>query len=214
MKKLTLSFDNGPTPGVTEFVLDMLDLYGIKTTFFVIGRKAACAEGQEILREIAGRGHWVANHSYSHSVALGECPDPDYAAREIERTQRLIEHVAHPAKYFRPYGNAGILGPHLLSASALSLLTEGRYTCVLWNSIPGDWKDPAGWVDRGLAQARDQDWAVPVIHDIDNGALPRLDAYLDGILALGIDIVQHFPDAAILIERGVPRQPLDDYLTR
>jgi peptidoglycan-N-acetylglucosamine deacetylase len=45
MKKLTLTFDNGPTPGVTESILDILAERGIKSTFFVLGNRICNAEG-------------------------------------------------------------------------------------------------------------------------------------------------------------------------
>ncbi len=56
---------------------------------------------------------------------------------------------------FRPFGGGGNLDSRLLSPSALEYLKRGRYTCVLWNSIPGDWKIPkAGSIVRWRIAAR------------------------------------------------------------
>ncbi len=60
----------------------------------------------------------------------------------------------------------GLLGPHLLSQAAAEHLLQAHYTTIIWNSVPGDWKDQDGWVDRCLDQIRAQDWSMTVLHDI------------------------------------------------
>lgn len=63
-KAIYLSFDDGPTPGVTEKVLDILDFYNAKATFFVLGRNVE--RHPELIKLILERGHAVGNHTYSH----------------------------------------------------------------------------------------------------------------------------------------------------
>src|ERR1700679_2599515 len=109
MKRVTLSFDNGPTPGVTERLLDILDRAGIRTTFFVIGRKLEDPLALALMRQAHAAGHWIGNHTLTHSIALGERPDAAYAATEIGGTQARIGALAHPAKLFRPYGKSGVI---------------------------------------------------------------------------------------------------------
>ena len=58
-----LTFDDGPSPN-TDRVLDILDRYGIKATFFVVGRTGAA--DQERMRRIVASGHTIAMHSWSH----------------------------------------------------------------------------------------------------------------------------------------------------
>ena len=53
----------------------------------------------------------------------------------------------------------------------------GRFTCVLWNAVPGDWTDP-GWVETALAQIAAQDWTLLVLHDVDGACADRLDEFL------------------------------------
>lgn len=113
--RLTLTFDNGPTPGVTQPVLETLGRYGIRTTFFIIGQKLLDKSSAVLLSEFKSAGHWIGNHTLSHSVAFGERPDENEARREIEEAQSLIGTWPDQKRLFRPYGKDGLLGPHLLS---------------------------------------------------------------------------------------------------
>ena len=63
-REVFLTFDDGPTPGVTSWVLDRLDEYGAKATFFCLGRNAEAH--RELYQETLRRGHSVGNHTYSH----------------------------------------------------------------------------------------------------------------------------------------------------
>lgn len=150
IRDITLTFDNGPTEAVTPHVLDVLERHGIKASFFVLGRNLQTPQTRALIERAARAGHWIGNHTFTHSVPLGLTQGPEIARREITDTQALIEHVASPRRLFRPFGGGGKLGSHLLSASALSLLQDGGYTCVLWNSIPHDWDDPQGRATQPL----------------------------------------------------------------
>jgi peptidoglycan-N-acetylglucosamine deacetylase len=202
MKRVTLTFDNGPTPGITEDVLTILSTRHIHATFFVVGEKLAAPGARDLAVRAHAEGHWIANHSWSHSVPLGEKTDAEYARREIEDTQSLIGELAHADKLFRPMGGGGAIGPHLLSRAAQQILLEEKYTCVLWSSVPGDWKDQDGWVDRCVSEVADRDWTVVVIHDVENAALPRLPEFLDRLDLLGAEFRQDFPEDVVMIRRG------------
>ncbi|CAH2601581.1 Chitooligosaccharide deacetylase [Rhodovastum atsumiense] len=204
MKRVTLTFDNGPTPGVTEAVLSILERNGLRGTFFMIGEKVSAPGGVALMHEVHRAGHWVANHTLTHSVALGDRPDAGYAVREIDEAQWRIAACATPAKLFRPYGNDGLLGPHLLSRAATAHLLRGRYTTILWNSVPGDWRDPDGWVERCVSQVRAQDWAVVVLHDIETGCLAGLPDLLRRLADEGVTFTQDFPDSVVLTRDGHP----------
>lgn len=202
MHRVTLTFDNGPVPGITEQVLEILDRAGILATFFVVGRNLGEAPGQDLARRAHAAGHWIGNHTLTHAVPLGDRPDAAYAAREIGETQALIGALAHPDKLFRPYGGEGLVGPHLFSRAAVAYLVEHRYCCVLWNSVPGDWRDADGWVERCAAEVAAQEWSVVVLHDTPGACaarLPELIARLDG---MGVRWEQRFPDSVVLIRGG------------
>lgn len=212
MFDLTLSFDNGPEPGATPAVLEVLARRDVRATFFVIGRKLA-EPGRRVLSERAqAEGHWIGNHSYTHSLPLGLRDEADIAGREIGRTQELMGALAHPMRFFRPSGGGGNLDRRLLSRSVAEYLQRDRYTCVLWNSIPRDWDDPDGWVERALAQCRAQPWTLMVLHDLPTGAMRHLDRFLDAAGADGARMRQDFPPACVPIVEGVPVLPLDDYV--
>jgi peptidoglycan/xylan/chitin deacetylase (PgdA/CDA1 family) len=160
-------------------------------------------------------GHWIGNHTFTHSVPLGEQPDDDRTAEaEIGRTQELIGGLAHPDRLFRPFGGGGRLGPHLLGEATLAYLLRHRFTCVLWNAVPGDWRDPDGWVDRALARCRGPSPVALVLHDLPDGrhAPPRpLPRRARG---RGCRFRQDFPAACVPIRRGERLAPMDPYVAR
>ena len=103
---------------------------------------------------------------------------------------------------FRPYGGEGLIGPHLLSRAAVAYLLEHRYCCVLWTSVPGDWRDPEGWVDRCVADVAARDWSVVVLHDIPGACIARLPELIDRLSDMGVVWEQGFPDSVVLTRRG------------
>lgn len=63
-KRVFLTFDDGPIPEVTPWVLDTLDRFGVKATFFMVGQNVE--RYPELFREVVGRGHAVGNHTLHH----------------------------------------------------------------------------------------------------------------------------------------------------
>jgi peptidoglycan-N-acetylglucosamine deacetylase len=212
-RRVTLTFDNGPTAGITERVLEILERQGIRSTFFVIGRNLADRAAASLARQARAAGHWIGNHTFSHSVALGDHPSADFAAHEIADTQRAIGELSHTNKLFRPYGNSGLIGPHLLSRAAIAYLLANRFQTVLWNSVPGDWRDPAGWVEACVAQVLENEWSVVVLHDIEGGCLPRLSEFLQRLNDLGVVHEQDFPENVILTRAGSIVNLSPDYVS-
>jgi peptidoglycan-N-acetylglucosamine deacetylase len=201
-RRVTLSFDNGPTSGVTERVLDILGQARILATFFVIGRNLDDPAAASSMKQAHSAAHWIGNHTLSHTLALGDRPDLAYAVDEIEGAQQRIGRFSHPEKLFRPYGNSGLIGPHLLSQAALDYLLAQKFRTVIWNNVPRDWRDPNGWVDSCIATASAQDWSVVVLHDIEFGCLSRLPELLRRFDDLGVTYEQDFPEAVTLTRAG------------
>ena len=195
--KVTLTFDNGPWPGVTEKVLDTLADRGVHSTFFVVGEQLR--RGRSLAERAADEGHWIGNHTMTHSVPLGDGADP---VAEIDVTQELIGSLSHSARWFRPFGRGGVLDEHLFSPSSIEHLERGSYSCVLWNSVPRDWEDPDAWIDLALADVDANEWTVVVLHDLPTGAMDRLSRFLDALDARDAEIVQEFPDAVVPIRGG------------
>jgi peptidoglycan/xylan/chitin deacetylase (PgdA/CDA1 family) len=201
-KRLTLTFDNGPTPGITEHVLDILARHDLQATFFVIGKLLHDPAAAALLPRIARAGHRIGNHTLNHQIALGDRPDAAFAHAEIEEAQALIGAHASAGKLFRPYGKDGLLGPHLFSAAALTHLRHNGYTSVLWNLVPGDWLDPEGWDGDCASALASTDWPVIVLHDIDDGCLARLPSFLACVADLGYTIEPGFPDSVVVTRDG------------
>jgi peptidoglycan/xylan/chitin deacetylase (PgdA/CDA1 family) len=107
--EIALTLDDGPDPEVTPRVLDLLDDYGIKVTFFCIGRKAE--QYPDLCREIVARGHAVENHSRRHRhhfSLLG----PAGFEREIRTGQEVLQRITGTSpKFFR--APAGLRNPFL-----------------------------------------------------------------------------------------------------
>lgn len=213
MFDLTLSFDNGPEPTVTPRVLDVLAERGLKTTFFVIGEKLADPARRGLARRAHAEGHWIGNHTYTHSVPLGLQRAANSAEREIARTQSAMGDLAHPDRWFRPFGGGGNLDDRLLKPTVVDYLVRGRFSCVLWNAIPRDWDDPDGWVERALDQCRSQAWSLMVLHDLPTGAMAHLERFLDRATTAGARFRQDFPPACLPICRGEIRLPLAAYVS-
>ena len=100
-KVIALTFDDGPNEPYTSQVLDILDSYGIKATFFVVGKNVEYYP--DVARRIVMEGHTLGNHSYTHKV-LTEFEVPDYS--EVDRAQNAIYQITgvKPHLFRPPYG--------------------------------------------------------------------------------------------------------------
>jgi peptidoglycan/xylan/chitin deacetylase (PgdA/CDA1 family) len=121
-KTIYLSFDDGPIPDVTPWVLDTLDRYGIKATFFCVGENVA--RYPELFEQIKTRGHQTGNHSYNHLRAFRTNPD-DYLAN-VEKADKLIG-----SSLFRP--------PHGELTYAQFRALRKKYELVQWDVISRDY---------------------------------------------------------------------------
>jgi peptidoglycan-N-acetylglucosamine deacetylase len=207
-RQLSLTFDNGPTPGVTGGVLDVLAERAVAATFFVVGERLDSIEGRRLAERAAAEGHWLGNHGLTHTMPLGRLDD-GAGEREIDETQRRIGQLGHPDRLFRPFATGGAVDDRLLGPGAVRHLVAGGYTCVLWNSIPHDWDEPDWWVERALADVSDHDHTVVVVHDLDTGAMGHLGRFLDQLAVDGVEVVQPFPDDCVPIRRGVKTPAFD-----
>ena len=136
-RQLAITFDDGPNPSITPKLLDLLDRYNAKATFFLIGRFVR--ECPELARETIARGHTVGNHTETHPNLFWQTP-----------TQVRVElRLCHDAiagtsgalpKWFRP--PFGLRNPWVVPAAR-----ELGYVTVMWTLLPGDWYEkPAEWL--------------------------------------------------------------------
>lgn len=211
MAKVTLTFDNGPTPEVTPSVLECLARNSVRSTFFVIGRKADSVEGETLVRRARSEGHWIGNHTFTHTTPLGEL-DRDAALEEFERAEEVLAGLDQPRHLFRPYARAGRVGQHLLHPAVIERMRNGPYWCVLWNCVPGDWRDPEGWVERAVAGCHTRAWSLVVLHDLPTGAMAHLERFIRTLRDEGFEITQEYPPECVPIANGAIVLPLDQYV--
>jgi peptidoglycan/xylan/chitin deacetylase (PgdA/CDA1 family) len=212
--KVTLTFDNGPTVGVTDHVLRLLGEQGVSANFFLVGNRLRQTGPRELARRAFADGHRIGHHSATHTVLLGDAADPERAVQlEIDDVALLFEEFNGARKLYRPYAAGGIMDRRVFSRAALEYLQNHGYTCVLWNSLPRDWDDPFGWVSLALADVARQPWTVVVLHDTDTGAMTQLPRFLDELSAAGVEITVDLPDSCLPIRDGVLHQDLS-HLTR
>ena len=97
---VALTFDDGPDPHITPRVLDILDQYDVRATFFAIG--VCVTRAPRLAAEVIARGHTIANHSMSHRHD-GMLRGSAYWLREISEAERTIENATGVrTRWFRP----------------------------------------------------------------------------------------------------------------
>ena len=98
--EIAITFDDGVDPRITPKVLNMLDNYGAKATFFIIGEKAKTYP--ELVKDIARRGHSIGNHSYYHRVTFPLQSRDDITSEIARCNETLAEILGNKPILFRP----------------------------------------------------------------------------------------------------------------
>ena len=212
-KEICLSFDNGPEPEATPSVLDVLAHRRIPALFFVIGEKLRNPKARALAEQARDAGHRIGNHTLTHGAPLGRRSDAE-AVHEISETDALIGDLAAPERYFRPNGGGGALGAHLLNGAAARHLVAHQATMVLWNAVPGDFRDADGWPATAHAMLRAAEAPVMlVLHDLPNGAMRHLDRFLGEVLDQGWRFIADPPHGCVPLRRGMPGPDFARYIS-
>lgn len=144
-KAVALTFDDGPNPGATNKLLDVLKAKHVHATFFDVGRMAA-AYPDLVKREVK-EGHVVADHTWSHPMLAHRS---DGSARdELLRTRDLLHQLGANVTLFRPpYGS--------YTPSTVSIASSLGMHTVVWSADPADYRRPpvSTIVQRVLSQTR------------------------------------------------------------
>jgi peptidoglycan/xylan/chitin deacetylase (PgdA/CDA1 family) len=178
--EICLTFDDGPEPDVTPRVLELLDRFQAKASFFCIGEKADAHP--ELVREIAHRGHSVENHSYHH-LRVFAFFGISRLRREVESAQQTLTSIAgRPPAFFR--APAGFRSPFLdlvLSAAALRYVSWTRRG---FDTVSRDPQRILQRLTRGLAAGD-----VLLLHDSAPVVLAVLPVLLGELAARGLRAV-------------------------
>ena len=117
-----LTFDDGPTPGITEWILSTLKQYDAKATFFVLGKNAEMYP--DLHQRILDEGHKIGNHTYSHQKGWG-MPLEKY----IEDVD-FAEDILH-SELFRP--------PYAQITPSQCRAVAQRHKIIMWNILSRDY---------------------------------------------------------------------------
>lgn len=179
-RTVVLTIDDGPCQDTTAF-LDLLDRYGAKAVFFLIGRRAEA--GPEAVRAIASRGHAVENHTLTHPAGTFWAFGPGRQRREIQETSALLARLSgHAPRWFR--APAGFRNPF-----TGAILRESGLGCLGWMARGFDTREKNP--DNILARLRRgfQPGAVLLIHQGHPHSLAVLETLLAALTAEGFRCV-------------------------
>lgn len=148
-KTVYLTFDDGPIPEITPWVLDVLDRYGVKATFFCVGENVV--RHPNIYQMVLERGHRTGNHTYNHYRGLFR-HSKDYLAN-VEKAAAYID-----SNLFRP--------PHGdMKWSQLRALRK-HYLVVQWDVISRDYNaDLAPEFVLNIVKKYTRNGSIIVFHD-------------------------------------------------
>ncbi|HTF14826.1 MAG TPA: polysaccharide deacetylase family protein [Burkholderiales bacterium] len=179
-REISLTFDDGPDPEVTPRVLELLDRYQAKASFFCIGEKAAARP--ELVKEIARRGHSVENHSYHHHRAFAFF-GISRLKREVDAAQATVASITgRPPVFFR--APAGFRSPLLDPVLAPRGLRYVSWTRRGFDAVSADPRRILRRLTRGLAAGD-----VLLMHDSAPVVLAVLPALLEQLSARGLKAV-------------------------
>ena len=169
-KVVALTFDDGPNSTTTNQALDTLSKYGIKATFFVLGKNVSGNE--EILKRMKADGHVIGNHSWSHPV-LSKL-SLDEAKKQITDTEAALTKVlGSSSKLMRP--PYGAITDDIRNSLDLSF--------IMWDVDSLDWKSKNEAAILTEIQREVKNGSIILMHDIHAetvNALPKVIDYLKG----------------------------------
>lgn len=173
--EIFLTFDDGPHPEVTPRLLELLDEYGAKASFFVVGQ--ALEANTDVAREAHRRGHSLGNHSWRHR---GFSSMPVAAQlEEIAETDAGLEAIDGRRRHaFRP--PQGRLTPALLAT-----LSWRRHPVALWSADSRDYEGDAALVERRLETLEPRAGEMVLFHDDADTCFGPLRRFIERSLEAG-----------------------------
>ncbi|MCK4569854.1 MAG: polysaccharide deacetylase family protein [Bacteroidales bacterium] len=174
-KELFLTFDDGPDPETTPVILDMLEQYDVKATFFCVGENVD--KHPDIYQKILAAGHAVGNHGYNH--LKGWETEPEKYVENVEKCNAVVN-----SSLFRPpYGK-------IKRSQRISL--RNRYNIIMWTVLSRDYD---ARVDKNTCLEKTWKYTRPgaiiVFHD-HRKAIEKLQWVLPAYLQRAVDRGYYF----------------------
>ncbi|MEE4260550.1 MAG: polysaccharide deacetylase family protein [Bacteroidales bacterium] len=178
-KEIALTFDDGPHPKITPEVLNLLDDYAMKATFFCIGKQVD--DHNEIVKEADKRGHIIGNHSYHHGH-LFDLQSSVKMTHELNQTRNSIYHaIGKMTNLFRP--PFGVTNPLLkIAVNNVNLISIG------WSIRSFDTNRSQEYVISRLKR-KTHPGAIILLHDTRDKVIPILKAFLPWLQENGYQVV-------------------------
>ncbi len=179
-KNIYLTFDDGPTPKITDWVLDTLQQYKASATFFCIGKNIEAHP--TIFNRIIDNGHSIGNHTYDHLNGW-KTSTKDYLS-SILKTERLIEkdqitnrksQIVNCKLFRPPYGK--------IKSSQTKSLQKLGYKIIMWSVLSADFDmtiDAEKCLDNVIKNVKNG--SIIVFHDSEK-AFEKLKVVLPKVLA-------------------------------
>lgn len=176
-KRVALTFDDGPSPGVTDRVLEALRKHKLRATFFMIGNRVVESPG--LAKEVLAAGHELANHSYTHPTLGGL--SAERVASELHLCQGAIEkHVGVRPSWFRPpYGS--------FRTSQGPLARAERLNIVIWSVDPRDWARPGAQAIQQRILGGTTGGDIILLHDLHSQTADAVPGIFEGLLERGFE---------------------------
>lgn len=181
---LYLTFDDGPHPETTPQVVEVLNRYGARATFFVVGKQVR--RWPDALRTVAANGHTIASHTWSHRSLAGLSLEE--FAEQLAATENAIREIAgdllgpdyRPLHLRPPYG--------AVDATTDGYAAQSGYLVAKWDLDPQDWRRRGAEQIAAFVSGRAFPGAVIVLHDSGNGqTVAALDTILRELSAQGYE---------------------------
>lgn len=181
-KQIAITFDDGPHPRITKEILNILDEYNIKATFFVIGINAKNYPSR--LRDIATRGHEIGNHTYSHNI-LKSMPKEKIKKEILDAENQIFEITGKKPTLLRPPCG-------LYDEGVVEIAEKMDLKIVLWAIDTHDWAHNSALNILENVSSKSKDGDIILFHDYVSGeyntpqALRRI---IPTLLAQGYEFV-------------------------
>lgn len=174
-KRVALTFDDGPSPGVTNRVLETLRKFKVRATFFMIGNRVVESPG--LAKEVHAAGHELANHSFTHPT-LGSL-SAERVASELHLCQDAIEkHVGVRPSWLRPpYGS--------FKTSQGPIARTEQLSIVIWSVDPRDWARPGAQAIQQRILGSTAGGDIILCHDLHSQTADAAPGIVEGLLERG-----------------------------